>query len=94
MSKVYKFVFEPFLGADGNLSIRRILAVVFTAISYQYITENPTPDYKIVLALGVIIVMLLGLITAQNIVEISKKSKVIEKIVGNDTEEGSNTPLA
>src|SRR3712207_6215130 len=89
MQRVYKFLLEPFVGNDGNLSIRRILAIVFTGVLYEYVKGKQNPDYKVILALGTLVILLLGLATVQNIVEISKKSNIVKQIVENEGNDSS-----
>lgn len=75
-NKVASDIYGMFCGADGRLSLRSVLASLFTAvllhICYLVTWYEKPVHVVIVYTLATMILILLGLVTVQNIISILK----------------------
>lgn len=75
-NKVICDIYGMFCGADGRLSLRSVLAAIFTTVLLHIcylVTWYEKPVHVVIIyTLATMILILLGLVTVQNIISILK----------------------
>lgn len=78
IENMLKFLISPFTDGKGELSIRRLMAVFFAIGCMRYVEQTyncqQTVNENVLWTFGILICLLLGITTAQNVLD-----KMIDK---------------